>query len=259
MAWPFMPSSSERIWAFLGYDSPLEAAGFDLLPPLPAGQAMPEPVPVYRKEEVPREEPDAEPPAPGPEPAAPFAAFRRLDIRVGRIISVEDHPDADKLYLLKADVGEEEPRQIVAGLKAFYDRDGMQDRPVLVVTNLKPAKIRGIKSTGMLLAADDEDLGGDSVLLLEPAPGAEPGTRYASGFDAASSRIDYKEFQQVRMAVSAVSGGRPTLADTAAPLPDGAPERIILVIDGEAAVPLGDGDGGMATVARPMPDGAGVR
>lgn len=261
MAWPFMPSSSERIWGFMGFETSLEQAGFDIDAPLPTGQTLREPVPVYRKVEI--AEAEDEPVAPeavaDAEPEGPFADFRKLDIRVGRIVSVDDHPDADKLYLLKVDIGEEEPRQIVAGLKAYYPPEEMRDRTVLVVANLKPAKLRGIKSTGMLLAADDEELGGETVLLLGPSAEMPPGTRFDCGLGASTAKADYKDFQKVRMIVSGVRDGRPTAAGADAPLPPGVPEHIIMVVGDGGAIPLGDGRTCVATVERAMPDGAGVR
>lgn len=92
----------------------------------------------------------------------PFEDFAKLDLRVGTITSVEDHPDADKLYVLKVDLGTEE-RQLVAGMKAFYSKEEMQGKKVIIVANLKPVKLRGVESNGMLLAAEDDE--GNVVLL----------------------------------------------------------------------------------------------
>ncbi|KAK0154849.1 Tyrosine--tRNA ligase, cytoplasmic [Merluccius polli] len=80
----------------------------------------------------------------------------RLDIRVGKIISVEKHPDADSLYLEKIDVGggaEAEPRTVVSGLVAFISQEELQDRMVLLLCNMKPQKMRGIEPQAMLLCA----------------------------------------------------------------------------------------------------------
>ena len=81
--------------------------------------------------------------------------FSSLNLRIGKIIEIDRHPEADKLYVEKIDVGEEKPRQIVSGLRDFYDRNEMLNKKVVVVTNLKPAKLRGVKSEGMILAADN--------------------------------------------------------------------------------------------------------
>lgn len=72
----------------------------------------------------------------------------RLDLRIGRIIEVSKHPDADALYVEKMDLGEEKPRTIVSGLVNWYKLEEMQNRLVIVFCNLKPAKMRGILSEG---------------------------------------------------------------------------------------------------------------
>lgn len=83
--------------------------------------------------------------------------FSSLNIRVGKILSIEQHPEAEKLYVETIDLGEEEPRQIVSGLKNYYTLEEMKDKKVLVLTNLKPAKLRGVKSNGMVLVAEETD------------------------------------------------------------------------------------------------------
>lgn len=80
-----------------------------------------------------------------------FEDWKKLDIRVGTIVSAEDHPNADKLLILKVDVGEE--KQLVAGLKEYYKKEDLIGKKIIVFTNLKPVKLRGIDSNGMVLAA----------------------------------------------------------------------------------------------------------
>lgn len=75
----------------------------------------------------------------------------RLDIRVGKIVNVSKHPDADTLYVESIDLGESEPRQVVSGLANFVPIEEMQNRLVAVLCNLKPAKMRGVESKGMVL------------------------------------------------------------------------------------------------------------
>jgi len=82
-----------------------------------------------------------------------FSEWKRLDIRVGTITHAEDHPDADKLTLLGVDVGEE--RQVVAGLRGYYRSEDLVGKKVIVFVNLRPAKLRGVESQGMVLAAVD--------------------------------------------------------------------------------------------------------
>ena len=86
--------------------------------------------------------------------------FSKLNLKVGKIIEIDNHPDADKLYVEKIDVGEEEPRTIVSGLKEFYNKEDLLGKKVVVLTNLKPAKLRGIKSKGMVLLAENQNDGG---------------------------------------------------------------------------------------------------
>ena len=80
----------------------------------------------------------------------------KLDLRVGKVIDVKPHPNADKLYVIKVDIGNE-IRTIVGGLKKYYSHGELEGKRVIVVANLKSAKLRGIESNGMLLAAEDDN------------------------------------------------------------------------------------------------------
>ena len=98
--------------------------------------------------------------------------FRKVELRVGRVIAAEPHPNADRLLVLKVDLGAEQ-RQIVAGIRASYaDPSVLVGRDVVVVANLEPAKLRGVESQGMLLAT--QDAGG--VTLLRPDREVPPGS-----------------------------------------------------------------------------------
>lgn len=89
-----------------------------------------------------------------------FKDFKKMDIRVGTIKSVKDHPDADKLYLILVDFGKEETdRQIVAGIKEWYKKEELVGKKIIVFLNLEPKVLRGIESNGMLLAAEHGDKG----------------------------------------------------------------------------------------------------
>ena len=90
--------------------------------------------------------------------------FMALDLRVAQIQEAENHPDADRLFVLKIDVGEEEPRQLVAGIRAGYSAEELVGKKIVVIANLEPATIRGQESQGMLLAAKDEN----GIALLSP-------------------------------------------------------------------------------------------
>lgn len=111
-------------------------------------------------------------------PAATTAAnddgpvdISRIDLRIGKIVDVQKHPDADSLYLEKIDLGEPAPRTIVSGLVKFVPIEEMQNRIVVVMCNLKPAKMRGITSEGMVMCASTPE----KVEVLSAPPGSVPG------------------------------------------------------------------------------------
>ena len=87
--------------------------------------------------------------------------FRKFEFIVAQIKEVKEHPNADKLYLIKVDTGKEE-RQLVAGIRQSYTKEQLVGRRIILVQNINPAVIRGEESRGMLLAASDE--GGHSIL-----------------------------------------------------------------------------------------------
>ena len=97
-----------------------------------------------------------------------------LDLKVAKILEVEDHPEADKLYVLQIDLGNEK-RQIVAGLKNYYDKKSLIGKNIVVVTNLEPVKLRGIESKGMILAAVNGDQ--SEVKLLQAEGVIDPGNK----------------------------------------------------------------------------------
>lgn len=85
----------------------------------------------------------------------PFKEWQKLELVVGQIKEVKDHPKADKLYLIKVDIGEK-TITLVAGLKEFYTPKDLKNKKVIVFKNLEPAIIRGEKSEGMVLAAEKD-------------------------------------------------------------------------------------------------------
>ena len=188
------------------------------------------------------------------EETQPFEAFRRLDLRIGTVTEVEDHPDAEKLYVLKVDAGEEEQRTVVTNIKSFYPREKLLGRKLLIVANLKPANFRGVKSFGMLTAADDIEMGGSSLQLLEPSFDVPNGTQFNCGLEISQSRADMKHVERVVMKVAKVKDGKFLGLDIE--LPEGSPERVVAVIDGEKAIPLSDGNGCVMTVPDEITDGA---
>lgn len=81
--------------------------------------------------------------------------FRKLELKVAKIKEVQDHPNADKLYVIIIDLGDK-TKQVVAGIKSFYKKEDLLGKQVVVVDNLEPAVLRGVESQAMILAAQDE-------------------------------------------------------------------------------------------------------
>ena len=100
--------------------------------------------------------------------------FVKVQLKVGQIIDAEEIPNADKLYKLTVDLGEEK-RTICAGIKEYYSKDELLDKKVIVVVNLAPRIMRGIISQGMLLAASNEEH--SKVILISPEKDIEVGSR----------------------------------------------------------------------------------
>ena len=146
---------------------------------------------------------------------------------MARITAVERHPKADKLYIESVDLGTEK-RQIVSGLVGHYTPEELAGRSVIMVTNLKPARLRGVESQGMLLAAQD----GTQVEVLF-ADWAQPGERITLEGERepaeARAQIDIEEFFRVPIRVQA---GR-ILVEGAALVCAGRPLATAKVKDGQ--------------------------
>lgn len=118
---------------------------------------------------------------------------KRVVLKVAKITKVEQHPGGSFLYILTLDCGEEEPRQIVSSIVEFYKPEELLEKNIVVVSNLKPANFRGVRSNGMLLAASDPNTPEDEetceVLF---APQFEPGTILEpEGFDVPQEQLCY--------------------------------------------------------------------
>jgi len=193
LLYPVLPQSTPKIWAQLGMKEPIEAVRLAQLSwgQLPPGQKIGEPAAVFPRI-------DAKPaiekmrelevqatavqnvllgktaePAAEAAPQTPKIAiddFTKVDLRVARVLSAEPVKGADKLLHLKVDIGEPEPRTIVAGIAEAYKPEQLLNRKVVIVANLEPRKLRGLTSNGMIVAASVE--GGKPVLagFLEEIP-----------------------------------------------------------------------------------------
>jgi methionyl-tRNA synthetase len=168
---PFIPFSAEKITNMLGLKKlRWSDAGSVLLKP---GHTLKEAEILFTKLETGFEkvlEKTIEPEKEQDTPLVDFEDFMKTDFRVGRILEVEDIKKARKLYRIQVDTGDM-VRTVVAGMKQHYTKEELQGRLVVVVCNLKPAKLCGVVSHGMLMASDGES----GVFLLEPGTDAKPG------------------------------------------------------------------------------------
>ena len=177
---PFLPRSSSRLWHALGYDSDVHGERWnEALDDLPAGQKLRVGKPLFAKIDL-RETPE--------DPTA------RFDVRIARIVDVKEHPNADKLYVLQIDLGDER-RQVVAGIRKDYPIEGLRGRKVVVLANLEPANLRGIESRGMLLAGEDEA----TVGLLIPPEDVPLGSQIFGAKGA--STLPFSDFQKYKFQV----------------------------------------------------------
>ena len=181
---PSMPTTADRIAEQLGGTTDLTWEAIGAESSLTPGTQLQTPRPIFPRLEVAKkEEPkkvDSPKPKPQeePKPAAPeptglisIADFAKVQLRVGRVFEAEPVEGSDKLLKLQVVIGEER-RQIVAGIRKNYSPEDLIGRQVIVCVNLKPAKLRGVESQGMLLAATDAEGG---AILLQPNKEAPEG------------------------------------------------------------------------------------
>jgi len=157
---PYLPFSADIIWNMIEEKSSIHNRSWnDYKEPLQMGFQLTKPKPLFTKLSLKEIMPETNP-------------FSKLDLRIAEILDVKDHPDADKLYLIHIDVGALGKRVLVAGMKPHYSPDELKGKKIVIVSNLEPAKIRGVKSAGMLLAAEDTK---GTVTLLNPG-NVKPGS-----------------------------------------------------------------------------------
>lgn len=98
--------------------------------------------------------------------------FRKVELKIATIKAAEPHPNADRLMVLQVDLGDEQ-RQICAGIRNYYAPEDLIGKQIVVVANLETAKLRGMESQGMLLAASDDG----RVIILTPEKSVQPGSK----------------------------------------------------------------------------------
>jgi methionyl-tRNA synthetase len=194
---PVLPFSSAEVFRMLGFaDAPGPGDWDRALEPVPAGQLLGEIRPLFpRAGTAPSSGRAPSVSAPPPADGIPLA------IRAGRILEATPHPSADRLYVLRVDVGSAEPRTLVAGLRTSYTPEELTGRDVVLLSNLAPRTIRGIPSQGMVLAAE----AGTRAVLLEPPAGTAPGSFIEGGTDGDRS-ISHDEFSTVSLTVGRSTG-----------------------------------------------------
>ena len=194
LAFPFLPFSSESIWKTLKMDGTIDEIGWQGLDnPLKASAKLEKPAPQFAKIEV--------------SSGGEFQQYSALNLKIGKVLEVTQHPNADKLYLMKVDVGK--TITMVSGLKDFYTAEELKKKTLVIVTNLEPATIRGVKSEGMLLAAEE----GKQLALLTPEKDLKAGTQIASGMEPGQKIVSFKEFQKLEMRSGRASPGEPNSLD----------------------------------------------
>ncbi len=261
---PFLPFSADRLWSMLGYEGKVEDLKWEeAKSDIPSGQALEKPQTLFKKlylEEI------VEKVRPEKEKEEEIMGIDALELKIGLIENVEDHPNAEKLYVMNVNFGNE-TRKLVAGLKTYYTKEEMQNRKIVVVMNLKPAKLRGIESKGMLLAAEDNK---GIVSLLSPLSDEDIGGKVTGrGFEGKSAKkqISFSEFQKIDMKVGTVTEDEKTnLGPKTLLVEDGissalAGTQIALYLskDKEEAIPLVTENGGYISVHRPVENGAQIQ
>jgi methionine--tRNA ligase beta chain len=100
-----------------------------------------------------------------------FEDWQKIELKTAEVVSVEIHPDADRLLVVRIRLGENEERQVVAGIRGHYEPEQLVGKTVVFLSNLEPAMLRGVESQGMLLAVKDAD----RVVVLTTDGPAAPG------------------------------------------------------------------------------------
>ena len=184
---PFMPFQSERLWKMLGENMELNNLlwdnSLDLTSKLCWNGKTPEP--LFKRldlediisHELSLANDNNKDPSDDDNKGADyidFEDFMKVEMKTGKVISVDDHPNADKLYVVTLQDTPDTTRTVCAGLKEYYDPSDLVGLNVVFVANLKPKKLRGVMSEGMLLAADD---GYGNVSIVTTVDDIDSGSR----------------------------------------------------------------------------------
>ncbi|MDD6091736.1 MAG: methionine--tRNA ligase [Hallerella succinigenes] len=202
LLWPVIPSKAEEGLSMLG--SKFQSAEDLSWGVLQSGETFGEGKPLFPRIEEEKKQEQAKP-VQKPKQNKPLTAEEvpaEMDIRAAKIIDVQNHPDADSLYVLQVDAGEGEPRTICSGLRASYKAEELKDRMIVLFANLKPAPLRGIMSNGMLFAGDTDEE--HVCVLIAPPEDAKPGDRatFHGIAPATDGRVlKVKDFEKISLEV----------------------------------------------------------
>jgi len=174
---PFMPHTAAKIWGQLGivegestsWDSASEFGKMKENTIVKKADPLFPRIDVKKELETLSAEKEEEPAIEPYKPQISIDDFEKLDLRVAEIIKAEKHPKADKLLVLQLKLGSER-RQIVSGIAKDFKCEQLVGKKIVIIANLKPVKLRGIESNGMLLAADDLD--GMGLVTVDVAHGS---------------------------------------------------------------------------------------
>ncbi|MEM4263993.1 MAG: methionine--tRNA ligase [Candidatus Woesearchaeota archaeon] len=190
--WPFIPETAEKLAKQIGQEiGTFKKAKFTKK----TTGKLPKPEILVKKLEIKKEE----------------DPFSTVNLKVAKVLNVKDMPDSDKLYILDIDL-KDEKRILVAGLKQHLKPEEIKGKNIVIVSNLKPAKIRGVESKGMLLAAESKG----KVTLLE-ALKSEPGEQvYIEGIEPGTEEITIEQFSKITLTTKdkkAIYKGKPLKTD----------------------------------------------
>ncbi len=177
--YPFMPQTAQEMVRQLGLTVDLSNPTADELNwgYLPAGTRIAKGAPLFPRIETTKAQGDArvtqdQQPAPPPTDQITIEDFKKVSLRTGRVVAAERVPKSTKLLKLQVDIGTEQ-RQIVAGIATKYAPEDMVGKRVVIVANLKPAKLMGVESQGMVLAAGDEEVSALLTTMEDVPPGSK--------------------------------------------------------------------------------------
>lgn len=159
---PVIPGTADKLWQLLGFEDPLESLSWEKISmmDIPAGQKLQKPVILFQKVEDDQIEAELEKLhalSKKEDELLEFEQFTKIDLRVGEILEAQEVKKSKKLLKLQVDLGEEK-RTIVSGIRPHYEADQLIGKKVVVVANLKPAKLMGIESQGMVLCGSEGKL-----------------------------------------------------------------------------------------------------